>query len=134
MHEYGIAKSIIETIEKNGACSPPSRIKVILNPMYGISDETLAGVLEIAKKGTKLEGAQFDVELFDSKFTCTKCGKEFASKGLLWGGGCDNCGSFELAPPKDLATFGLARIEFGATRESMRVEGESDHGGGAVHH
>ena len=135
MHEYGVAKSIIETIEKHGTGGLPSRVKVILNPMYGISDETLAGVLEIAKKGTKLEGAQFDVVLFDSKFTCPRCGKEFASKDLIWGGGCDNCGSFELTPSKDLALFGLARIKVGGTaRESLKVEGEGEHGDGAVHH
>ncbi len=115
MHEYGVAKSIIETIEKHSTGGPLSRVKVILNPMYGISDETLAGALEIAKKGTKMEGTQFDVVLFDSKFTCTRCGKQFSSKDLIWGGGCDNCGSFKLTPPKGLASFGLARIEVGVT-------------------
>jgi Zn finger protein HypA/HybF involved in hydrogenase expression len=125
MHEYGVAKSIIETVEKHGTTGhPPSRVKVILNPMYGISDETLAGALEIAKKGTKLDGTQFNVVLFDLKFTCTRCGKEFGSKDLIWRGGCDNCGSFELTPSRDLASFGLVRIEVEkATGEILKVEG-----------
>jgi Zn finger protein HypA/HybF involved in hydrogenase expression len=128
MHEYGIAKSIIETIERHGISYLPPRVKVILNPAYGISQETLAGVLEIAKKGTRLEKSQFDVVLLDVKFTCTRCGKEFRSKDLIWGSGCDNCGSFELTQPKELASFGLARIEVeGLPNEGLRVEGEGHH-------
>jgi Zn finger protein HypA/HybF involved in hydrogenase expression len=135
MHEYGVAKSIIDIIERRGTSTPPSRVKVILNPMYGISAETLAGTLEIAKMGSKLEGTEFNVVLFDSKFTCTKCGKEFASGDMIWGIGCDDCGSFELKPSKDLASFGLARVETGeANRENLRVEGEAHHGDGAIHY
>src|SRR3972149_5491253 len=103
MHEYGVAKGIVETIEKQAPEGRmPSQVKVVLNPMYGISDETLAGALEVCKKGTRLDGTQFDVVLFDSSFTCGRCGKEFRSKDFVWGSGCDNCGSFELKPSEDL--------------------------------
>lgn len=126
MHEYGVAKSIIEAIETHVIQDhPPSRVKVILNPMYGISDETLAGALEISKKGTKLDETQFDVVLFDLNFTCRKCGKEFDAKDLIWGSGCDNCGSFELTPSEDPTSLGLVRIEVeGAADECLKVEGE----------
>lgn len=135
MHEYGVAKSIIETIEGHGAACLPSRVKVILNPTCGISHETLAGVLEIVKMGTKLEKVRFDVVLFDAKFTCARCGKEFSSEDLIWGSGCDNCGSFELIQPKELASFGLAKIEVeGVPGEGLRVKDEKHHDDDAMRH
>ncbi len=83
MHEVGIAQSILEIIEKevtiDGAANV-KRVKLIVGEFTGIAKEALEFALDVVKKNTSAENAEFEIEMVKLKTYCQECNKTFIGK------------------------------------------------------
>ena len=83
MHEVGIAQSILEIVEKemkkNGA-STVNRVRLIIGEFTGIVKEALEFALNIIKKNTSVQNAEFVIETIKLKTYCQKCDQTFVGK------------------------------------------------------
>lgn len=77
VHELSIAQSIIEIAEdvafKNNS-HRIKKIKVQIGEFSGIVKEALEFSFEIAKVGTKADGAELEIEIVGFKAICKNCG------------------------------------------------------------
>ncbi len=83
MHEVGIAQSILEIVEKevkkNGA-SKVNKVKLIVGEFTGVVKEALEFALDIIKKNSLAENAEFLIETVNLKTFCQNCDKTFVGK------------------------------------------------------
>ncbi len=83
MHEVGIAQSILEIIEKevkqNNATNV-NCVKLIIGEFTGVVKESLEFALDIIKKNTSAENADFIIETVKLKTYCDECDKTFVGK------------------------------------------------------
>ncbi len=83
MHEVGIAQSILEIVEKevkkNGA-SKVNKVKLIVGEFTGVVKEALEFALDIIKKNSLAENAEFLIETVKLKTFCQSCDKTFVGK------------------------------------------------------
>jgi len=83
MHEVGIAQSILEIVEKEvnkDGTSNVKRVKLIVGEFTGVVKESLEFALDIIKKNTSAENAEFVIETVKLKTYCQECDKTFIGK------------------------------------------------------
>lgn len=97
MHELPITQSIVnicsEEVEKHNS-GKVTKIKIKIGELSGIVPECIQTYFDIISSGTKVEGAQLDIEKVPLKFKCSTCG--FSGNMDLNVDNCPSCGSNEL--------------------------------------
>ncbi len=95
MHEFSVAMSIIEVVEKEASeinSKSVSEITLDIGTMAGIEYYALDTALEMAVKDTILEKAAITVNRIDAIARCSVCKYEFLIKNIT--DVCPSCGSF----------------------------------------
>jgi hydrogenase nickel incorporation protein HypA/HybF len=105
MHELSIAQNIIEIVKDNAAKQHAARISEVeldIGTISGVVPETLEFALDIAVKGTIMEGAKIKMNIFNAKAKCLSCEKEFEVDDIYTL--CPHCGSlqFDIIQGKEL--------------------------------
>lgn len=97
MHEFSIAQSLFELIEKfsveNQAAAVRS-VKLRLGRLSGIEPHCLKQAFEVLKEGTIAREADLVMEIRDLKILCHHCGKESVLEDFVLI--CPPCGSTDL--------------------------------------
>ena len=95
MHELGIATSILETVAKEAARHPESRITrvgVRVGELSGVDVDALQFGFECIVKDTEWEGLVLAVESIPRAQRCPKCATEFRMADF--DPQCPQCGEF----------------------------------------
>lgn len=97
MHELSIAQNLIEIIEETSAQKNFSKVRKIalrIGEMACVDKEALSFCIEIASKGTCVEGANLHFE--DSPLTgkCSACDHHFIVKDLVFK--CPRCEGIDI--------------------------------------
>ena len=106
MHEYGIAKSVIETLlpeaEKNGR-GRIIKIELVLGDFNNVMPESLLLHLEALSRGTAAQDAEVKINRVALEVKCHECGKTGrpADKLVML---CPHCGGLgvEIVAGKEL--------------------------------
>jgi hydrogenase nickel incorporation protein HypA/HybF len=102
VHELSIALAIIDRVEEvareHGACAVEA-VRLRVGELAGVVPEALAFSFEVAREGTLLSEARFEVSLVPARARCAPCGTEFAvgSPPHLWCPHCDRAGTALLS-------------------------------------
>jgi len=72
VHEWALAEAIIKSLE--GVGEPVKLVRILLGELQNVDGEILLFALEELKRGTKLEGARFALDLEPAEFECNACG------------------------------------------------------------
>lgn len=94
MHEFSIAVSIIESVEKEAASNNASSVTEItldIGTMSGVEYYALDTALEMAKKGTIIDKANIIVNKIQAKAVCLECGNNFEISSIT--DNCTKCGN-----------------------------------------
>lgn len=77
MHELSIACSIVETVEENLPTerAKATKINLKIGKLSGVVKDALLFSFEIAAEGTRVEGAQIEIEELPVLVFCRKCGE-----------------------------------------------------------
>ncbi len=85
MHETSIALSILSLVEEKFKSTPGavrvSRVRIRVGSLSLVDPVALKFALEVAGKGTPMEGAEIEIEFVDPVFRCRKCGHEWKLTG-----------------------------------------------------
>jgi hydrogenase nickel incorporation protein HypA/HybF len=71
VHEWALAEAVIKSLE--GVSGEVKLVRVILGELQNVDGEILLFALEELKKGTRLEGAKFELEVEPAEFECNAC-------------------------------------------------------------
>ncbi len=79
MHEWAIAMSVIQTMEKWAKEKSVNVTKVVVSlPSLSMLDvDIIKDAFKILKKNTTLENSEFEVKVRDTDFDCRNCGRRF---------------------------------------------------------
>ena len=72
VHEWALAEAVIKSLE--GVGGRVKLVRVLLGELQNVDGEILLLALEELKRGTKLEGARFELEVEPAEFECNACG------------------------------------------------------------
>lgn len=75
VHEWALAEAVIKSLE--GVGGPVKLVRVVLGELQNVDGEILLFALEELKKGTRLEGAKFELEVELAEFECNFCGRKW---------------------------------------------------------
>ncbi|MEM2022298.1 MAG: hydrogenase/urease maturation nickel metallochaperone HypA [Archaeoglobaceae archaeon] len=80
MHEWAIAMSVIQTMEKWAKEKGVNIMKVVVSlPSLSMLDlDIMRDAFKILKKNTVLENSEFEVRVRDTDFDCRNCGRRFS--------------------------------------------------------
>jgi hydrogenase nickel incorporation protein HypA/HybF len=102
MHEFSTAVNIVESVKKAAQSYGANRVLTINLQIGKLSmlnhDQLLFGI-EIASKGTIVEGAKVSINPLPTKIICKKCGKESSMQEegslyeILSSLACPHCGT-----------------------------------------
>ncbi|NPV88823.1 hydrogenase maturation nickel metallochaperone HypA [Coprothermobacteraceae bacterium] len=94
MHEYSIAKYVLDSTLSSIGETPPERVsKVVISigKMAGVVPESLDMYLKLLAQEVGLTRAVFEIVVNPVEFKCNQCGQTFEpNKELFW---CPHCGS-----------------------------------------
>ncbi len=102
MHEFSTAVGIVNAVKRAAGSHKATRVIAIrlqIGPLSMLNHEQLLFGIEIASKGTILEGAEVSIETLTIKTTCKNCGTETVIReekpvyDLLVTLVCPECGS-----------------------------------------
>ncbi len=94
MHELTIAQNAIEVAEEEARNVGADRVRKIylsIGKMTGVVRESLEFAFEIARQGTRAEGAELVIEEVPPVARCEECGTEFECADFQFQ--CPNCGA-----------------------------------------
>ena len=78
MHETSIALSILSLVEEKFNDTPGAvrvtKIRVLVGSLSLVDPVALKFALEVASKGTPMEGSEIEIEFVEPVFKCRKCG------------------------------------------------------------
>ena len=80
MHETGVCRSIVETVERYALMSHAKRVKtvnIVLGEVHDIVPEILVGAFEWMCRGTVAEGAEMRIRRVPFTVCCQECGEVF---------------------------------------------------------
>jgi hydrogenase nickel incorporation protein HypA/HybF len=84
MHETGVCRSIVETVEQfalaHGATSVKS-VHITMGAMHDIVPDILEGAFAWMAQGTVVEGAQMVIERIPFTVKCQRCGEVYELDG-----------------------------------------------------
>ena len=93
MHEYPIAKNLIETCERYAReqhATAVTRIHLVVGESSGILVESIAMYMDLIAGGTMCAHAELDCERIPARLKCTKCGALFIRQPFSFA--CPHCG------------------------------------------
>jgi hydrogenase nickel incorporation protein HypA/HybF len=79
MHEFSTAIGIVNAVKRAAGSHKATRVTSIrlqIGPLSMLNHDQLIFGIEIASKGTILEGAEISIEVLTIKTRCKKCGTE----------------------------------------------------------
>lgn len=84
MHEWAIAMSVIQTMEKwaKEKGLNVKRVVVSLPSLSMLDLDIVRDAFKILKKDTELENSDFEVKVRDTDFDCRNCGRRFRLKDI----------------------------------------------------
>ena len=97
MHETGVCRSIVETVEEHAVMSHAKRVievRIKLGEVHDVVPEILCGAFEWMCRGTIAEGAKMVIERVPFTVLCEDCGHVYrldASDATTWH--CPECGA-----------------------------------------
>ncbi len=97
MHELSIAENLIEIIRETASRQHFSKVNKIglrIGEMAMVDKEALSFCIEIASKGTCVEGAQVHCEMSPLTGECRSCGHLFKIKDFIFR--CQSCGEIDI--------------------------------------
>lgn len=105
MHEFSIALSIVEIVDKyaeKAGASVVNEIEIEVGELSGVVLEAMEFAMESAIKGTKAENANVVIHFLKGRGQCLYCKMEFDLQNLF--DPCPFCGSFnpEVKQGKEL--------------------------------
>jgi len=137
MHEYGIAKEIINVIEdyaKNNEGWTPVRCQVQVGAFCGINPKALEAAFPMAVEGTIAENMQISVSIEPIICKCRNCNSEIHIDEYIDLMICENCGSSDIEHPPSAQRIFITKLEFEKGDEvhvidlkSVEIE-EEEHG------
>lgn len=138
MHEYGIAKEIINAIEelaKNHKGSKPLRCQIQVGALSGINPEALDAAFPIAAEGSIAENMQIQTSIEPITCKCRNCNTEIRIEDYTDLLICENCGSSDIECPPTAQKIFITKLEFEKDNEVQVIdlkdveveEGEHNH-------
>ena len=105
MHELSIAQNMIEIVKDHAEklhATRVSEVELDIGTISGVIPETLEFALDIAVKGTIMEGAKIKMNIFNAKAKCLSCEKDFEVEDIYTL--CPHCSSlqFDIIQGKEL--------------------------------
>ncbi len=111
MHEFSIAQSIVEKVQKHVPVNQKQGIRSVklkLGDLAGIVPESLMFCFEAVSNGTIAQGAQLEIEKIPAVYHCGKCGSFFEDGRYMTL--CASCGeNVELISGNELD---VTEVEF----------------------
>lgn len=83
MHELSIARSLVELATEAADGRRIVRVTVEIGALSGVMTDALAFCLPEVARGTRAEGASFDIHPLAASAKCHACGSEFPMPDLL---------------------------------------------------
>lgn len=80
MHEYPLARSILQTAEAYAGGAKVKKIALVIGESSGILGESLRMYFDLFAENTACEGAAIDIETLQSRLRCKSCGALFERK------------------------------------------------------
>jgi hydrogenase nickel incorporation protein HypA/HybF len=114
MHEYGIAKEIINVIEdnaKNNEGWTPVRCEVQVGAFCGLNPEALEAAFPMAVEGTIAENTQIGVSIEPITCKCRNCNSEIHIDEYIDLMICENCGSSDIEHPPSAQRIFITKLE-----------------------
>jgi len=114
MHEYGIAKEIINVIEelvRNHKGSRPLRCMVQVGALSGINPEALDAAFPIAAEGSIAENMQIQTSIEPITCKCRNCNSEIRIEDYTDMLICENCGSSDIEYPSTGQKIFITKLE-----------------------
>ncbi len=79
MHEYSLARSIVEAAIRHAEGRPVSVVRLRIGPLRQVVPDTLAFAFEVTARGTVCEGARVEQELVPCRLRCPGCELEWTA-------------------------------------------------------
>jgi hydrogenase nickel incorporation protein HypA/HybF len=75
VHEFVYADRILQSVLEELRANPrPSKVKVEVGEMLGLTRESLSTAYEVLAKGTRAEGSRLVVKFEEGSVECPRCG------------------------------------------------------------
>jgi len=105
MHEYSLAKNIIEIIKECAVKQNSSRaaeVIIVIGELSGVMPDALKSAVDLLVKRTEFSTTQFVYEIKKGKARCSNCGATIEVPDFFIA--CKNCGntSVEMVEGKEL--------------------------------
>ena len=105
MHEVGIARDVIDIVErtaKDSGLRAVSSVVLEIGKLSGVEPEALRFAFELIRQGTVLEHAQISIEEPPLLLYCTQCDREYSAE--VYDPLCPVCGgaSYEVRQGMDM--------------------------------
>lgn len=97
MHELSLAQEIIKILEEQMSLHQVKkvlRVRVRIGKLMNVVNSSLLFCFEIASKGTKLEGAELEIEEMGIRCLCQTCQEEFMVESFVFS--CPRCQGTDL--------------------------------------
>ena len=93
MHELGIAQSVLEAVQAEGAKrrSKPVKVGLRIGELSAIDPDALRFSFEALTLQTDLQDLQLEIEFCPRRHRCRHCGTEFEVKDFVFD--CPQCGT-----------------------------------------
>ena len=114
MHELGMMESALALVQRFADEKHARRVERVvlrIGTLSGVDPESLRFAFDVVSRGTKAEGADFEIESVPAAVFCRSCQKEFAGldRGFIFT--CPICGDFcgDIRRGREID---LGRLEF----------------------
>ena len=93
MHEYSIARALLDTVEKEARARGAKRVRrlrVKIGELSGVEADLLAAAYEVCRDGSICAGADLEIRTVETRWECPQCRRALPEGGILT---CAACGT-----------------------------------------
>ncbi|MEV4065183.1 hydrogenase maturation nickel metallochaperone HypA [Nonomuraea dietziae] len=94
MHEFGIATSVLDAVERRAAGRRVAHVRVRAGALLRITGPALDQAFSLVSQGTVADGAMIDLVVVPVQLTCRTCGREEDTADAL--AVCGACGGADV--------------------------------------
>ncbi|MBO2450781.1 hydrogenase maturation nickel metallochaperone HypA [Actinomadura barringtoniae] len=94
MHEFGLAESILDAVERRAAGRPVSRVRVRAGVLLNVVGPSMSQAYEMVTAGTVAEGSALDLVTVPADLACRGCGHRSGTTDPL--AVCPACGGGDV--------------------------------------